>query len=107
MKTQVTVTHEVDMTIDQLAELFINWDSRQQAEFLNKVGHHFRHADFPAEMQCAYMTDEIKKDGKDFIFTLANFLKCKGVPSSSPKWGKLLNHYGGDSLDYISPQEAS
>jgi hypothetical protein len=73
MKTEI----EIDVTPAQLAEMFIHWGNDDQAKFINLVGEHFKKADFDAEMQCCYIAEFITKPGKDFLFTLANFVKVR------------------------------
>lgn len=94
MKTQI----EIEITPDQLAESFVNWRSDEQAKFFNLIGSHFKKAPFNAESQCCYLVDDINNDGKDFIFTVANFLKARGIPCGSPKENILLNFYKGGIL---------
>lgn len=96
MKHQMQI--DIELSTDKLAEMFINSGSDEQAEFINLIGAHFKKADFNAEIQCSYLVDDINKDGKDFIFTLANFLKVQKIPSDSPKITTLLNSYDGESL---------
>ena len=89
---------EIALTPDQLAEIFIHWGNDEQAEFINLIGEHFKKADFNAELQCCYMSDDIEKLGKDFIYTLANFLKVQKFTSKSPHYDRLINTYAGDTL---------
>lgn len=91
MNTKIEV--ELKLTPDQLAEAFICWGSDEQARFLNLIGEHFKKADFNAELQCCYMVNDIAKSGRDFVYTVANFLKVRGIPSGSPKEDTLINHY--------------
>jgi hypothetical protein len=84
---------DIDLTPDILAKMFVEWSDEEQANFLNLVGQSFKAADFSAETQCSYTADRINKDGRDFIFTLANFLKVRGVTGSSPKFGDLIDSY--------------
>jgi hypothetical protein len=94
MKTEI----EIDVKSEQLAELFINWDNAEQAMFINLIGEHFKMADFDAEGQCCSITKEITKLGKDFIYTLANFLKVQKVSWRSGHYDMLINMYDGDTL---------
>lgn len=95
MKTEI----EISLTPDQLAELYVHWDSSQQANFMNLIGRHFKDANFDAEWQCCYTAKDINKDGRDFIYTLANFIKVRGIPSGSPKEDVLINSYPCESLN--------
>jgi len=83
MKIQI----DVDLTPDQLAEAFISWGSDEQASFINLVGLHFKKANFNAEMQCCYLVDDINTNGRDFLYTLSNCMKVRGIPYGSPKEG--------------------
>jgi hypothetical protein len=94
MKTEI----EINLTPEQLAASFIHWSSDEQANFINLIGKQFKLCDFSAEEQCCWLANDINKDGKDFIFTVANFLKCIGLPSSSPKIDTLINSYDTDGL---------
>ncbi len=94
-------TIKIVLTSDQLAEVFIGWGNDEQAEFFNLIGQHFKEADFNAELQCCYISDDINKAGKDFIYTLANFIKVHKLPPNSPKINMLINSYDGDSLNLI------
>ena len=96
MKTKIEV--ELDLTPDQLAEAFISWGDDEQSEFLNLIGTHFKQADFNAEMQCCILADRINKDGRDFIYTIANFVKVRGISCGSPKEGTLINSYECDGV---------
>jgi len=89
---------EISMTPDDLAELFIGWGSDEQAKFINLIGEHFKKADFDTELQCCYVSDDITKLGKDFIYTLANFLKVQKFKDSSPHFNRLINTYDGDTI---------
>lgn len=89
---------KVVLTPYQLAEIYIGWCDNEQAEFINLIGQHFKSAKFDAELQCCYLSDHIDKNGKDFIYTLANFIKVQKLPSNSPKINILINSYNGDSL---------
>ena len=94
MKTEI----EIDLTPNQLAELFVQWGSDEQANLLNLIGEHFKKADFNSERQCCYLADDINKDGRDFLYTVANFVKVRGIPTGSPKENTLINSYDCDSL---------
>ena len=94
MKTTI----DVNLTPDDLAEMFIGWGSIEQADFFNLIGKHFKQADFDSEGQVCSISYKIKKNGKDFIFTLANFVKSATVPADSPHQEHLLNAYECDSL---------
>lgn len=89
---------EVNLTPDELAEMFIGWGDTDQAEFLNLIGKHFKKADFDSEFQCCLLSDHIDKDGKDLIYTLANFLKVQKFTDKSPHYDRLINTYDGDTL---------
>ena len=89
---------DINLTPGQLAEMFINWGSDDQGKFINLIAESFKEADFNAEMQCLSITDEITKSGKDFIYTLANFLKAKKFKDSSPHFERLINTYDGETL---------
>lgn len=93
MKTQV----EIFLTPDQLAQMFVNWGSDEQAQFLNLVGKHFRSVDWDAEMQACSMVQDIDNNGSAFIYTTANFLKSRGM-INSPKFRQLIHTYPDDSL---------
>jgi len=94
MKTEINI----DLSIDKLAEMFISWDDKKQANFINRVGFHFKHADFDAELQCCYMSDHITKLGKDFIYTMTNFLKVQKFTDKSKHFDMLINTCEHDSL---------
>lgn len=94
MKTEI----EIDLSIDELAELFIQWDDRKQAGFINLIGKHFKQADFNAELQCCHMADHIEKLGKDFIYTLTNFLKVQKITYKSGHYNMLIGTCDHDSL---------
>ncbi len=94
MKTEI----ERNLSPDDLAEVFIHWGSDEQANFLNLIGTHFKQADFDAEGQCCWLAEDVNKNGRDFVYTLANFIKVRGIPDSSPKLDALINHYECDSL---------
>ncbi len=96
MNTKVEV--EVVLTPDQLAEVFISWSDHEQGKFLNLIGKHFKESKFDAEMQCCHLADHVTKTGRDFIYTVANFIKVRGIPLNSPKLNPLINSYDGDSL---------
>jgi hypothetical protein len=89
----------IDLSIDKLAEMFISWDDQKQAGFINLVGKHFKQADFNAELQCCYISDHITKLGKDFIYTMTNFLKVQKFTDKSKKYDGLINTCKHDSLD--------
>jgi len=97
MHTSINV--ELNLTPDQLAEVFINWGSDEQANFFNLIGKHFKECDFNAELQCCYLADDINKHGKDFIFTVSNFVKCRGI-TNYEKSDVLINSYEHDSLNF-------
>ena len=91
-------TIEMDLTPDELAEIFINWGDDQQAEFINLIGKHFKEADFDAELQCCYVSYRITKLGKDFIYTLANFLRVQKFTDKSKHYDMLINTFDHDTL---------
>lgn len=91
MKTKVEV--EIELDIELLAECFINMNSWQQAEFLNLIGTHFKKAPFDYEWQCCYIAKDMDKNGRDFVYTVANFLKVRGISNESPKINMLINSY--------------
>jgi len=90
---------EINMSPDELAEMFISWDDHKQADFINLIGQHFKAADFPAELQCCYITQHITKLGRDFIYTLANFLHAQKFTDKSPHYNRLIGTYEHDSLN--------
>jgi hypothetical protein len=90
---------KITMTPDELAEMFIFWDNHKQAKFINLIGQHFKSADFPAELQCCYISQHITKLGRDFIYTLANFLRVQKFTDKSPHYDRLINTYDHDSLN--------
>jgi hypothetical protein len=94
---KVTNNIENDITPQQLAAAFVNGGSDEQAEFFNLIGKCFKEAEFDAELQCCYIADDINKDGKDFLFTLSNFLKARGIGSDS-KITTLLGVYETEIL---------
>jgi len=87
------VNIEIDLTPDDLANLFIECSSDEQGEFLNSVGKHFKRSDFDAELQHLIITDEINEDGKHFIYTLANFLKMQRISCGLSKEETFFNSY--------------
>jgi len=89
MKTIVDIT----LRPDELAELFISMDSVEQAHFINLIGEAFNNCDFDAEMQCCYIADTVNKDGRDFLYTVSNFVKVAKFNTNSPKIDMLINHY--------------
>jgi len=89
MKTKI----DIDLTANQLAEMFIHWQSDEQAKFFNLIGKHFKKCDFDSEAQCCWLTNDIDKLGKDFIYTIANFLKAQKLNINSPHHNMLINHY--------------
>lgn len=91
MKTTVEI--QLDITPDQLVKCFINWSGNKQANFLNKIGKHFKEADFNAETQCCSLSSDIDKNGRDFIYTLANYIKVRRIKCGSPKEDVLINYY--------------
>ena len=89
---------EVKLSANDLAEVFIHWDDHKQAEFINLVGLAFKRADFDAELQCCYISDQITKFGKDFIYTMANFIKVQKFTDKSPHFDRLINTFEHDTL---------
>ncbi|MCP4648837.1 MAG: hypothetical protein GY853_01975 [PVC group bacterium] len=89
------VETEIKLTPDILAKIFINWGDDEQALFINLVGKHFKESDFDAELQCCYISEHIKKEGKDFIYTLANFVKVQKFDTGSPHFNMLSATYEG------------
>lgn len=89
---------DIFLTPDQLAEAFISWGDGEQGKFLDLIGRHFKDSKFDAELQCCYLAGNVTKDGRDFIYTVANFLKVRGIPSSSPKLNQLIDSYDCDGL---------
>jgi len=89
---------EINTSPKDLAGVFINWGSDEQANFINLVGELFKKADFNAELQCCYVSDNITKFGRDFIYTMANFIKVKKFKDTSPHFNRLINTYDGDTL---------
>jgi len=94
MKTEI----DIDLSINDLAEMFIGWDDEKQAEFINMIGLCFKRADFDAEMQCCHMAEHITKLGKDFIYTMTNFLKVQKFSDTSKHFNMLINTCDHDSL---------
>jgi len=94
MKTEV----DIDLTASELAEMFIGWDDYKQARFLNLVGEHFKQADFDAELQCCFISKHITKWGKDFFYTMTNFLKVQKFSDKSGHYDMLINTCEHDSL---------
>ncbi len=94
MKTEIEIT----LTPDQLAEMFIHWFSDEQAAFFNLVGKHFKQSDFDSEGQCCSATRDINRDGKDFIYTMANFIQAKNFSYKNPHFNMLINKYPCDGL---------
>jgi hypothetical protein len=94
MKTEI----DIDLSIDELAEMFIEWDDIKQADFINKIGEHFKQADFDAELQCCYISKYITKLGKDFIYTMTNFLKVQKFTDKSGHYDMLINSCEHDTL---------
>ena len=92
------IKSKIKITPEQLAEVFISWGDDEQAEFINLIGQSFKKADFDAELQCCYMSDRITKHGKDFIYTLANFLKVQKFTDKSPHFDRLINTFEHDTL---------
>jgi len=86
------------LTPDDLAEIFISWGDDEQGEFINLIGKHFKEADFDAELQCCYVSDRINKLGRDFIYTMANFIKTQKFKDTSPHYNRLINTYDEDTL---------
>ena len=89
---------EPNITHDQLATIFINWGSDEQANFLNIIGRQFKNADWNAEGQCCWIADDINKDGKDFLYTMSNFVKVQKFTMYSKHFGHLINTYETDGL---------
>jgi hypothetical protein len=96
MRIPMELNAKATVTSKQLAEYFIGLGSDEQAEFLNLIGESFKKADFNAEMQCCWLAKDIDKNGRDFIYTVANFVKVRGV--SGPKVDTLINSYPGEAL---------
>lgn len=94
MKTEI----DIDLSIDELAEMFISWDDVKQADFISLVGKHFKKADFDSELQCCFMSKHITKFGKDFIYTLTNFLKVQKFTDKSLHYNMLINTCDHDTL---------
>jgi hypothetical protein len=91
--TYIKMEADIDLTPNQLAEMFVNWGNHEQALFLNLIGLNFRKVEWDGEWQCHSITEEIDNNGRDFIYTLANFLKVKNIPSTSPKFNHLIDFY--------------
>ncbi|GAH03341.1 unnamed protein product, partial [marine sediment metagenome] len=47
---------------------------------------------------CCYMSDKITKHGKDFIYTMANFLRVQKFTDKSPHYNDLINTFDHDTL---------
>ena len=88
----------IELTPDDLAEMYIGWGDDEQAEFINLIGKSFKEADFNAELQCCYMAGRITKPGKDFIYTLANFIRVQKFTDKSPHFDRLINTFETDGL---------
>ncbi len=91
MKTEI----DINLTPDLLAKMYIGWGNDEQAEFINLIGKHFKKADFDSEYQCCHVADHINKDGKDFLYTLSNFVKVQKFETSSPHFHMLATTYDG------------
>jgi hypothetical protein len=89
---------DIDLSADELAEMFVGWDDIKQADFINKVGEHFKQSNFDAELQCCFMSNHIKKLGKDFIYTMTNFLKVQKFTHKSKHYDMLINSCDHDTL---------
>ncbi|ACL06281.1 hypothetical protein Dalk_4603 [Desulfatibacillum aliphaticivorans] len=83
---------EVNICPQEAAEIFSEWSDEDQAKFFSLIGERFRAAKW-GETQTNYMADCIDKSGRDFIYTLANFMKVRGIPDTSPKYNKLICSY--------------
>ena len=84
---------EIDITPDQLAEMFVCWSDCEQSEFINLIGHHFKKVSWHGEGQICSIAYKVDQIGKDFIYTLANFLKVTKIKCNSPKHNDLINAY--------------
>ena len=89
LKQEVTL----NITPEKMAAQYVRWGSDQQGRFLNLVGKAFKDANYDAETQVCYLVDDVNKDGRDFVYTVANFLKVRGIPCGSPKEDTLINSY--------------
>ncbi|GAH07671.1 unnamed protein product, partial [marine sediment metagenome] len=45
MKTEI----DINLTPEQLAEMFIHWNDEKQASFINSIGLSFKRSDFDGE----------------------------------------------------------
>ena len=79
MKTEI----DVNLTSDQLAEMFICWGDDEQARFINLIGEHFKKADFNAELQCCCLANGINKLGKGIGNTFDDIGKGIGKGAST------------------------
>jgi len=86
-------TTEINLTPNQLAECFINWGSDEQGKFINLIGKHFKECDFNSNLQICYMSDHIDKYGKDFLYTISNFVKVQKFDSTSKHFNHLIESY--------------
>jgi len=86
---------ETNININEVSEAFVLSGSDEQAAFFNNVGKAFKDCGFNDELQCCYIVDDIDKNGKNFIFTLANFLKARGLKNYS-KSDTMLKIYDED-----------
>ena len=83
---------EIDIKIDDIVKDFVSSGSDEQALLFNSIGKAFKECDFNSELQFCYIVDNIDKDGKNFIFALANFLKARGM-TNSPKLDVMISAY--------------
>jgi len=83
---------EIDVSMEEIFSTFVHSGSDDQAKFFNTIGKAFKESGYDFEMQYIGIVNDLNKDGKDFIYTLANFLKAKGM-ASSPKMETLLSSY--------------
>jgi len=88
----------ISLTASDLADVFISWGDDEQGTFINLIGEHFKKADFDAELQCCHMAERINKFGRDFIYTLANFIKVQKFTDKSPHYNRLINTFDHSTL---------
>jgi hypothetical protein len=93
--------NDYKISAQELAQMFVDSGSDEQAEFINQIGKEFKKArerwgkaGSAAEMQCCYLSDDIDQDGKDFIYCLANYLKMRGLGDK-----RYNEYYDGKDLD--------
>jgi len=89
-KTQI----EIDISPVELAKVFSQYGSDEQALFFSTVAEEFKN--FPScggDMQFVYMAKDMGVKGKNWIYTLANYLKTKHIDVNAPKFDMLSKSY--------------